>query len=60
MKLLRSGIEVTPEELKESRIGNWVSHFCDQPRGCIGQPRYWEDWHIPDSEVQDTMPNHQE
>ena len=61
MKILRSGIEVTPEELKESRIGKWVNHCCPpHPTGCSGQPGSCIDWHIPGSDDRGTMPNHQE
>ena len=61
MKLLRSGIEVDPEKLKELGIGNRISHCCPgQPVGCIGQPGSGVNWHIPGSEIRDTMPNHQD
>jgi hypothetical protein len=59
MKVIRSGIEVTPEELKKLGIGNRVSHCCpDIPTGCRGQTGHCIDRHTPGLEVRDTMPNH--
>ena len=61
MKLLRSGIEVDAEKLKESGIGKWVNHCClDIPVGCIGQPGGCGDWNFPGLKVRDTKPNHRE
>ncbi len=63
MKVLRSGIEVDPEELEKNPMKYWRPPACCSmlPTGCSGQPGGGTDFHYLESNDQeDTRENHQD
>lgn len=61
MKIIPSGVEVTPEELEKRGFEKWFSPSCpDLPTGCSGQPGGNPVFHFLEPQAKDTEPNPQE